>query len=135
LEAKAPMMLFDHVDLRVSGFSAVRELYNTLLGALGFTRIAEDSDSICYYRPGEERSAPFLGLVADPNHRPNGTRIALRAASREEVDRLAEVARSAGAQAFEPPHVCEEYTPFYYATFFEDADGNKLEICFRAEPA
>ena len=51
--------------------------------------------------------------------------------SRAEVDRLAEIARASGATAFEPPHVCEEYTPFYYATFFEDADGNKLEICYR----
>jgi catechol 2,3-dioxygenase-like lactoylglutathione lyase family enzyme len=126
-------MLFDHVDLRVSDFSKVRQLYDALLPAMGFARIAEDSDSICYYRPGEERSAPFFGLVLDPNHRPTGTRIALRAADRAEVDRLAAVVARSGAIAFEPPHVCNEYTPFYYATFFEDVDGNKLEICYRVE--
>jgi predicted lactoylglutathione lyase len=75
-----------------------------------------------------------LGLVLDAHHRPNGTRLALRALDRLEVDRLAELARSAGALAFEPPHVCTEYTPFYYAAFFEDADGNKLEICYRDAP-
>jgi catechol 2,3-dioxygenase-like lactoylglutathione lyase family enzyme len=127
-------MLFDHVDLRVSGFSKVRQLYDTLLPAMGFSRVAEDADSICYYRPGDDRSAPFLGLVLDPAHRPNGTRLALRAGSRAEVDRLAAIARSAGAEAFEAPHVCEEYTPLYYAAFFEDVDGNKLEICFRESP-
>jgi len=126
-------MLFDHVDLRVSDLAKARCLYDALLPAMGFTRLAEDADSICYYRPGEERTAPFWGLVADPDHRPNVTRIALRAADRAEVDRLAEVARAAGATAFDPPQVCEEYTPFYYAAFFEDADGNKLEICFREE--
>ncbi len=127
-------MLFDHVDLRVGDFSKVRSLYDALLPAMGFTRLEEDADTICYYRPGDDRSTPFLGLVLDSRHRPNGTRLALRAASRAEVDRLAQTAREAGATAFEPPHVCEEYTPYYYATFFEDAEGNKLEICYRAAP-
>ncbi len=127
-------MLFDHVDLRVGDFARVRKLYDALLPAMGFSRLAEDADSICYYRPGGSRSEPFLGLVLDPRHRPNGTRLAFRATSRAEVDRLAEVTSVAGATAFEPPHVCEEYTPFYYACFFEDAEGNKLEICYREAP-
>lgn len=125
-------MLFDHVDLRVSDLTRARNLYDSLLTAMGFTKIVQDAESICYYQPDDDRRKPFLGLVLDPSHRPNETRIALRAASRNEVDRLAEAARSAGATAFEPPHICEEYTPFYYATFFEDAEGNKLEICYRS---
>ncbi|MFZ0032711.1 MAG: VOC family protein [Candidatus Cybelea sp.] len=128
-------MLFDHVDLRVSNLGKVRSLYDALLPAMGYSRIAEDAESVCYYRPGEDRTAAFLALDTDPNHRPNGTRIAIRAAGRAEVDRLAGVAQQAGAAAFEPAHVCTEYTPFYYATFFEDADGNKLEICYRATPS
>jgi predicted lactoylglutathione lyase len=57
-------------------------------------------------------------------------RIAFRASSREEVDRLAEVARAAGARDVDGP---EPYggSPRYYAVFFEDVDGNKLEICYR----
>ena len=127
-------MLFDHVDLRVSDLAKVRSLYNTLLPAMGFTSVVEDADSICFYAPGDDRAAPFFGLDLDPSHRPNGSRIALRAASRAEVDRLSELARSAGARHFEAPHVCDEYRPFYYASFFEDPDGNKLEICYRKMP-
>jgi catechol 2,3-dioxygenase-like lactoylglutathione lyase family enzyme len=127
-------MLFDHVDLRVSDLTAARRLYDALLPAMGYSHVAEDAESICYYRPGGDRSAPFFGIDLEPDHRPNGSRIALRAANRSEVDRLGEIARQAGAAAFEAPHVCEEYTPFYYATFFEDADRNKLEICFREAP-
>jgi catechol 2,3-dioxygenase-like lactoylglutathione lyase family enzyme len=127
-------MLFDHVDLRVSNLAKARGLYDAVLPALGYSRLGEDGQTICYYHPGDDRAAPFFGIDADPAHRPNGSRIALRAASRAEVDRLAEVARRAGATAFEAPHVCEEYTPSYYATFFEDADGNKLEICYREKP-
>ena len=127
-------MLFDHVDLRVSDFAKVRALYDALLPAMGYSRISEDAQTICYYHPGDSRAKAFFGIDVDAEHRPNGTRIALRAAGRDEVDRLAEVARAAGAQAFEPPHLCTEYSPLYYATFFEDGDGNKFEICFREAP-
>jgi catechol 2,3-dioxygenase-like lactoylglutathione lyase family enzyme len=128
-------MLYDHIDLRVSDFAKTRALYDSLMPALGYSRIVEDPDSICYYRPPDDRKNPFLGLVVDPSHRPNGTRLAFRARGRDDVDRLAAVAKAAGARAFEPPALCEEYTPHYYATFFEDADGNKLEICFREAPS
>src|SRR5579863_976426 len=128
-------MLFDHVDLRVSDFAKVRRLYDALLPAMGFSEIGEDEQTITYYRPGARRTAPFFGIDVDPAHRANGSRIALYAPSRAEVDRLSSVAREAGATAFEPPALIEEYSPNYYASFFEDADGNKLEICFREPPA
>lgn len=127
-------MLFDHVDLRVSDFARVRRLYDALLPAMGYSEIGEDDETITYYRPAARRSAPFFGINVDPAHRPNGSRIALYAPSRAEVDRLSAVAHEAGATAFEPPALIEEYSPFYYASFFEDADGNKLEICFREPP-
>jgi catechol 2,3-dioxygenase-like lactoylglutathione lyase family enzyme len=118
----------------VSDLTKVRALYDALLPAMGYSHVAEDAESICYYRPGGDRSAPFFGLDLEPGHRPNGSRIALRAAGRADVDRLAAIARAAGATAFEAPEVCEEYTPVYYAAFFEDADGNKFEICYREPP-
>jgi catechol 2,3-dioxygenase-like lactoylglutathione lyase family enzyme len=127
-------MLFDHVDLRVSNLLKVRALYDALLPAMGYSRVTEDDETICYYHPGDSRAEAFFGIDVDPGHRPNGTRLALRAAGRDEVDRLAEIARTAGARAFEPAHLCTEYSPNYYATFFEDADGNKLEICYREAP-
>jgi catechol 2,3-dioxygenase-like lactoylglutathione lyase family enzyme len=124
-------MLFDHVDLRVSDLTRVRPLYDALLPALGFSRLDEDALNVNYHRPDADRSAAFFGLMTDPDHRANGTRIALRAESRAAVDRLTEIARRSGARAVEGP---EDYggTGWYYAAFFEDADGNKLEICFRA---
>lgn len=128
-------MLYDHVDLRVTDIAKARNLYNTLLPALGCTYVQEDFNSICWYGPGPDRQRAFFGIILDPNHRPNATRVAFRGASVEDVDRLAALAKQAGASAFEAPHLCEEYTPAYYAAFFEDADGNKLEVCYREAPA
>jgi predicted lactoylglutathione lyase len=124
------MSLYHHIDLRVSSLAKVRSLYDALLPAMGFSRLQEDGKNVKYYLEAEDRAQPFFGLMTDPLHRANGTRIALRASSRNDVDRLTEVARLAGAQSLEGP---EEYggSPRYYASFFDDEDGNKLEICFR----
>lgn len=124
-------MLLDHVDFRVSDFAKSRALYDALLPAMGYTKVNEDAESAGYHQPGETGAEPFFWLARDPKHKPNGTRVAFGARDRAEVNRLAEVARSAGATAFEAPAIIKEYGPRYYAAFFEDAEGNKLEICCR----
>jgi hypothetical protein len=122
-------LLHDHIDLRVSRLVAVRPLYDALLPALGYTRIVTDETCAYYHLPGKD--VDFFGITVDARHRPNGTRIAFAAASRAHVDELAAIAKTVGAGVFEAPHLCPEYAENYYAAFFEDADGNKLEICFR----
>jgi len=124
-------MLFDHIDMRVRDLARVRPLYDALLPAMGYGQLNADAESVGYPQAGENGAQPFLWLLEDPQHRPGATRIAFAAERRAEVDRLAELARSAGAAAFEPPQLLAEYGPHYYAAFFEDAEGNKLEICCR----
>jgi glyoxylase I family protein len=43
------------------------------------------------------------------------------------VDRAARELREVGVEATEP-HYYPEYAPGYYATFFEDPDGIRLEV-------
>ena len=69
----------------------------------------------------------FFGFTEDKKHRPNETRIAFWADTQEEVDRDGGVVRSAGGRNLEGPQIWPEYTAGYYALFFEDPDGNKLE--------
>jgi hypothetical protein len=127
-------MLFDHVDMRVQSLALVRPFYDNLLAAMGYTKQNADEESVGYHRPGETGSEPFLWLIEEPDHQPGATRIAFAAASTADVDRLASVAQSCGAGAFEAPELIPDYGPNYYATFFEDAEGNKLEICCRRKP-
>lgn len=122
---------FDHIDLRVINLDAERRLYDVLLPALGLTEIHESAGVCEYYeiaQPGEPRR--FFGLNADPAHRSNATRICFTAASPSDVDRLAAVARAAGARAMEGPEIPYSAEK-YYAVFFEDGSGNKLEIAYR----
>jgi hypothetical protein len=73
----------------------------------------------------------FLAICDDPDFSPSRTRVALRADSRDDVERIADIARASGALEFEPAHACPEYGEGYYASFFTDPDGNRYEICFR----
>jgi catechol 2,3-dioxygenase-like lactoylglutathione lyase family enzyme len=70
-------------------------------------------------------------VVIRPFEVANENRIAFWAESRAEVDRLTEIVRQADGLKLEGPEVWREYSPGYYAVFFEDPSGNKLEICCR----
>lgn len=124
----------DHIDLRVKNLANARKFYGTLLPALGFTCDRSDADWGTFYAVGKDKPAEFFGFTEDRQHQPNGTRIAFWADTREEVDRIAELAREIGGRNLEGPELCADYSPGYYAFFFEDLDGNKLEICCREQP-
>lgn len=124
----------DHIDLRVKNLASARKFYGTLLPALGFTCDRSDADWGTFYAAGKDKPAEFFGFTEDRQHQPSGTRIAFWADTREEVDRIAGLVREIGGRNLEGPEVCADYSPGYYAFFFEDLDGNKLEICCREQP-
>jgi len=106
---------FDHIDLRFVQEKPGR-YYHT------------------FYSAGGGKPSEFLCFSPDKNHKPNRTRIAFWADTREEVDQLARLVRKIGGKNLEGPEVCRAYSRGYYACFFEDPDGNKLEICRRESP-
>ncbi len=120
---------FDHIDLRVKDLQVAEKFYSQVLPAIGFTR-KSTGDWISFTAEGGGKPE-FFGFTEDPKHRPNETRIAFWADTREEVNRVAEIVKDAGGRVLEGPELCADYSPNYYAFFFEDPDGNKLEICCR----
>jgi predicted enzyme related to lactoylglutathione lyase len=124
---------YGHIDLRVSRTEEVMPFYAALLPQLGFTRQRHDAEWKVFAMEGEFPSVPYVAFVEQPDHRPNENRIAFWAGSRREVDRLSEVVRSAGGRNVSGPKACPDYSPSYYAVFFEDPCGNRFEICFRTD--
>jgi catechol 2,3-dioxygenase-like lactoylglutathione lyase family enzyme len=124
-----------HVDLVVSSIERSLTFYRELLAPLGFHRIGEvegeRGETIWYLSgPGSsiglreaqsEREQPFDRYEVGLHH------LALEASSRAAVDERAAWLRSHGAEIESGP---EEYgySPGYYAVFFFDPDGIKLEI-------
>ena len=123
--------LFDHIDLRVTDLEAANAFYSVLLPALGFPTRRVGEDWIGYDSSRGHPKPEFVSLIEDPEHVPNQTRIAFWCDTREEVDQVAAVLPRATALNVEGPMFNPEYEPGYYAIFFEDPCGNRLEVCCR----
>jgi len=119
--------LFDHIDLRVPRLAEVAGFYETLLPSLGFSRRVAIPGWL-QFEAANGTMSEFFGVTESPTHVPNENRVAFWAASAAEVDRIAEVSVRAGARNREGPM---DYEPGYYAVFFEDPCGNRLEVCHR----
>ena len=122
--------LFDHIDLRVKNRKIAQAFYAQILPAIGF-RVDKSGDKWGLFEAEGEIAVEFLGFTEEPDHQPNGNRIAFWAPNREAVNKVGAVIGQAGAKNIEGPELCLEYSPGYYAVFFEDPDGNKLEVCHR----
>lgn len=124
-----------HVDLVVSSIERSLPFYRDLLGPLGWHGVSEvqgERGETIWYLWGTGTS---IGLreaqtpVEAPydRYRVGLHHLALEASSRAVVNERAEWLRGQGAEIESGP---EEYSyiPGYYAVFFYDPDGLKLEI-------
>lgn len=123
------MRRFDHIDLRVKNMAEAEPFYTVLLPELGFTREEGIEGWVQFGAEDGKPTSEFFGLMESPSHVPNENRIAFRADSKAEVERLAEVLHRIGARNIEGP--LYEEADWYYAVFFEDPCGNRLEVCHR----
>jgi glyoxylase I family protein len=122
-----------HVDLVVSSIERSLPFYRDLLGPLGFHRISEvegeRGETIWYFGgPGSSlgiRQAQALGGI--DRYRIGLHHVAFEAVSRGVVDDRHAWLVSSGAEIETPPREYA-YVPGYYAVFFYDPDGIKLEI-------
>lgn len=124
-------MIFDHVDLRVQNIAQSLPFYDAVMKVVGLNHKRPMGDHVLYYRKIGKVPAECVVLFEDPNHVPTRTVLAFYAATYEEVDRAAEQLRTAGARDIEGPMRCPEYSETYYAVFFRDPSGNRLEVVCR----
>jgi catechol 2,3-dioxygenase-like lactoylglutathione lyase family enzyme len=118
----------DHLVIRVSDLKASKAFYGRLFTFLGFEVLADEGDTIGWTN-GKTR---FWIGQADATGRKHKHRtgdvgfhhyaFALR--SRSDVDELQDFLREMGVEIVDP---AGEYYEDYYAVFFLDPDGLKLE--------
>jgi glyoxylase I family protein len=137
------MPTIDHVDLVVSSLERSLPFYRELLRPLGWivkgTQRGERGETI-HYLVGPNlmcsiglREALSEGGEEDVYDRYSVGmhHVAFRARSRRRVDERARWLRERGAEIESGPETYD-YTPGYYAVFFYDPDGLKLEIVHRS---
>jgi catechol 2,3-dioxygenase-like lactoylglutathione lyase family enzyme len=123
---------FGHVDLRVSDLDAALRFYDALLPALGLTERYHGDEWKVWATTDPLPSTAYFAVTEEAEHVPNANRIAFRVESSAEVDRVAGVVRRAGATELSGPKSMP-YSPGYYAVFFADPSGNRLEVYVRPE--
>ena len=128
-------MSMQHVDLVVSSIERSLPFYRELLAPLGFHRIGEvegERGETIWYLSG---AASALGLreAQTPSQGPYDRyrvglhHLAFEAQSRGAVNERADWLRAQDAEIESGPEEFA-YLPGYYAVFFYDPDGMKLEI-------
>ncbi len=136
----------DHLQITVKDFERAVSFYDQLMPILGYDlslknqgRVeANDFDVVEYFHPVLTFgiNSPRKEFKNDEVHRrtPGSVHhIAFRAESNEEVDKLYPLIKAIGANIVEPPQFYPQHGENYYALFFKDLDGIKLEIMFEGK--
>jgi catechol 2,3-dioxygenase-like lactoylglutathione lyase family enzyme len=121
---------FGHIDLRVTDIAAAFSFYDQLLPALGFTEGYHGDKWKVWATTEALPSTAYFGITEERGHVANSNRIAFWVSSEAEVDRVTEIARDAKAVDVSGPKQMP-YGPGYYASFFTDPSGNRLEVYVR----
>jgi catechol 2,3-dioxygenase-like lactoylglutathione lyase family enzyme len=123
-----------HVDLVVSSIERSLPFYTELLGPLGFHRVSEvegERGETIWYLGGPGSAVGLREAQSESDqydrYRVGLHHVAFEADSRAQVDERAEWVRSHGREIESEPQEYA-YLPGYYAVFFYDPDGLKLEI-------
>jgi len=124
----ARVVNIDHISVRVADFARSKAFYGKLFDFLGF-KVLDELDDAIGWTNGKTRY--WIGR-ADARGRKHKHRIgevglhhyAFELGSRKDVDELQAFLEKLGARIVDP---AGEYYDDYYAVFFLDPDGLKLE--------
>jgi len=128
----------DHVDLSVGDMVRSVAFYDAVLTALGFRQV-DDSSTVVWHSPAMEIGIRAARSPAPPGgvdrYRVGLHHLAFRVAGRDDVDRFHAFLLESGFPVLDPPASYPDYEPGYYAVFFADPDGMKLEVVCRDRDA
>jgi len=117
-------MMIGYVTLGTKDLAKAAEFYDAIAAELDTPRMMEFDGFIAWGKPGGGAgiglTRPFDGNVATVG---NGVMVALQAKDKEQVHRLHEIALANGGTCEGPPGPRGEG---FYAGYFRDPDGNKL---------
>jgi len=116
--------MIGYVTLGTNDLARAARFYDEIAREMGVARMMESEQFIAWGTPGGGAgigvTAPFDGKPATVG---NGVMVALEARDKAQVDRLHKLAMSLGGKDEGPPGQRSEG---FYAAYFRDLDGNKL---------
>lgn len=125
----------DHIYIAVSDFERSVAFYDGVMQAFGFRkgdRPIAGAPHAHYFNPHIQYTIrPAAGDARHDPYAPGVHHICFQVATRPEVDAAFERLGALGVDATAPA-LYPEYNDDYYATFFEDPDGVRLEVLARS---
>ena len=123
----------NHVVLTVNDLGKSRVFYNALLPALGYRLLFEEPGTFGF--KGADGMTLIFGEAREENrgatfdrYRVGLHHLAFNAPDREFVNAIHQKLVALGATILDAPAEFPQYSPTYYAVFFLDPDGMKLEV-------
>lgn len=124
-----------HVFITVKDLDRSRLFYDQLMPRIGYPGTWDfggAGTSVGYLAAGGsfwvKQGDPRFAADRFDKDRVGLCEIAFRADSREQIDAIARDLPGMGGRILDPPRAYPEYVPGYYAVFFVDPDGIKLEL-------
>ena len=127
----------DHLDLTVTDLSRSLPFYEKILGALGFRKLVHphyNGFHNAHLIIGIKEAAAEEKALGHNRFRAGLHHLALKVRHKADVDRFHDFLLAEGITVLDPPADYPEYGPHYYAVFFADPDGIKLELAHYPVP-
>ena len=125
--------MIGYVTLGTRDLAKAATFYDALVAELGGKRMMENDQFIAWVGAN---NGPGIGLTYPHDGKPatvgNGVMVALEVSSTDEVDRIYAKAISLGATDEGAPG---QRSPGFYAGYFRDLDGNKLNVFWMQMPS
>lgn len=121
-----------HVTVAVSDVAKSKQFYDGLFAKLNWSVKYEDEESKAY-TDGRFDYWLIPAATSEPNRQNDGVgynHLAIKVDSRQAVDELYEWLQQVEAKIDMAPKAYPEYSDSYYAVFFFDLDGTRLEVVY-----
>lgn len=120
-----------HIDITVGDLGRSAAFYDQVLPLIGFRRSADAFEGPIWAGAHVEVGLqPARTAAHHDRYSPGLHHLAFTAPSRLAVDALHETLLDLGVAILDAPAEYPQYAPGYYAVFFPDPDGIKLEYVF-----
>ena len=120
-----------HIIFSVSDYKKSKLFYGKLFKKIGYKQVCDSDTSSAWVtpqglgfwiKPAKEKLPLHVHGSPGINH------VCFIVSSAEEVDSLYELLKKDKVRIFDAPEAYSQYTKNYYAVFFADPDGIKIEV-------
>lgn len=133
MQKHSPFDPCGHIKLSVSKFDKSYLFYKGIFDLLQYGEVSHKEKKAGWVSPDGYGISISQAEIIDYEYKflaPGLHHLCLKADVKEKVDQVHQFVSKEGVLIFDTPQAYPEYTDKYYAVFFADLDGIKIEIAY-----